>query len=436
MTTTVHLLVLALIIDPLSAYECKKYDDFERSEQLRLKYFNELGMKVDTPQFEQYILSKETFTTVAVQPENNTKAAKLIWFPKKKEARANEIDYSFIFSNRDQELEGQYRVAPKIDEAYCLNIDDKENKFVAISGERFRGNLMQAVKKDGKFIDNMVETSKRFEFYRKMMQAFSEIAKLKLKHCNLKPENILYKEENADFDSDYENGEEELTYFPVVTDFDWTVPYNQNCKGGAKTFTDPEDYKNNLNHTAAFKACVEIFSMSLIILSVETGVLTQLGFRAQDQISELKAKLETLPPPTYLIKLYSGLDNAMTKNNIYNMYEDLTMIVAGWNTGTVKNFNHEDFRAEYEYVLSGVRMYQEYILGQSGMREEDKTQMLAVYDSFTTILIDMVRKNDMITKKQRLNPNEVISGLDKAFQKAKAIEESAARRRNRRNLVI
>lgn len=228
LTFALLLIIVNLIPKSVLNFECKSRSDFEQSERQKIDYFWGLETSIEDyrlkSQYTDYIMGKGSFGTVMILPNDNTKVVKLQNIKTEEElVLLNEIDIALKFSERDLELEGQFRVAPRIDTALCVNVTSKK-KFVPISGERFRGDLEKAIKDDTRFISTMTKTSNRFEFYKKMMQAFSQIAHLKYKHCDLKPANLLYKEENADFEIDYLNEEEELTYFPVVTDFGFTVP--------------------------------------------------------------------------------------------------------------------------------------------------------------------------------------------------------------------
>ena len=104
-----------------------------------------------------------------------------------------------------------------------------------------------------------------------MMASFGEISKLGYKHCDLKPENFLYKEYDADWTADYSEGQDELEYFSVVTDFGLTVPWDQPCKGASPRYTDPQDRNNEMRFFDNDKAKVEIYSMALIMFFMETA---------------------------------------------------------------------------------------------------------------------------------------------------------------------
>lgn len=430
------LILISLFPSTSLCFECKDLNDFEQEDKNKILYFSQIKDDLDQrgkhSEYFKNVIGKGSFGTVVIDSNDPTKVVKLQKIDAKNDSDLlNEIDISLKFSERDVQLEGQYRVAPRIDLSYCLNMK-KKKKFVPISGERFRGDLTNAII-DPRFILSMRKTSHRFEFYRRMMLAFSEIAKLKYKHCDLKPENLLYKEENANFEADYNSQEEELTFFPVVTDFGMTVPWGDECVGGTTGYTDPEDFNNTKTFTPQFRACTEIFSMSIIILAVETGILTQLAKQYPDQNRELVNELNKFPQVPHM-KDNDEEDEELkllSKISLYKNYKFLVSVIEAWNSKKIKDFNHSKFINVLGYVLSGAKVYQEFFWRQSGMEEEKISQMLGVYDSFVKILLEMVRKNDMMTTKQRPNVNEVISTLSTCKENSEAIENG-----RRRTLVM
>lgn len=185
-----------------------------------------------------------------------------------------------------------------------------------------------------------------------------------------------------------------------------------------------------------YKSSVEVFSMSIIIISVETGLLTQISTKYPDQIPQLEARLEELSPAPEILQVISKKLNPIAEHNIYIIFNLMIAILGNWNSKKIEKFDHSKFKEVIEYLMSGAKLYQEFILRQLGYEEQAITQLMAVYDSFTQILVKMVRKNVMATINQRPGSSKVIDTLQKCFDIAKPIEEAANIRRARDLIII
>lgn len=428
-------IILAILMLPerMSNYECKKKDQFQDEESQLVNNLVSLKQSLEEKRtrahYEQYILETSKFGDLMIDPDDNTKMIKMQSFRHENQVRIEgEIDVALKMSNTDIEMNGQFRVAPRLDYALCV-ATSSNNMFVPVSSERFRGNLNQAIR-DKRFITSMSTMSHRFEFYRKLMKAFSGMVKASVKHCTLNPLKVLYKEEEANFNADYDAGTEVLTYFPVITGYDFSSKLNEKCKGRVDAFTDPDEYSNKTSHlTSNFKGIIEMFSMCLVILSVEAGILTNQAGVYVDQFGELENMLDELSEAPETFQTMTGLVKPLSDKTFYQNFEFIGALVAFWNTKKANfEIDFSIFTQVFEYVMSGAKIYQKFVLEQSGMEEQNIIEILKVYDSFVNNLLMMVRKNEIMTSTQRPNVATVVNNFDSCRQNAEAIENGRRRR--------
>ena len=415
-----YLVIISLLSTSCLTYTCVDFETLSNeNSELAKKAFK---MKDS----DEGLIASGGFGSVYIFPSDPTKVVKIQTITAEYAAILDEIDITKNFSDRDTELTGNPRLAPTLNKIICVNM--KNNiKFVLIISERFRGDLSSAVNKDPRFNLSMVNFSARMEFYEKMMASFGEISKLGYKHCDLKPENFLYKEYDANWAVDYSKGQEELSYFSVVTDFGLTVPWDQKCKGASPRYTDPQDRNNEMRFFDTDKAKVEIYSMALVIFYMETAHFT-VETKKLKISKDFRSKLKSLSGYTNQIAKYIGNKEPLADIEITKVFDGLSRVHFNWNQKKI-DYNHDLLKKDLEFIISGMTTYYEYMLEIQGADANQSKNLLTQYKKFTDTLITMVRKNN-VTLNQRPSSIEVVQKFIQITTSSKEIEDTIGARRN------
>ena len=417
-------IITALLFSSSLSYVCVTQDKLSEEDLILYTKMVELHKN------ETNMISSTQFGKLLVSPDDNSKLLKLQVLASKQQELVDRIEITQLYSKKDTALAGNPRFVPTLFKFQCVTMEDG-NLFVIQIFERFRGSLKSAVTSDPRFSAAMMKLSDRVGFYASMMTAFAEVAKLKLKHCTLEPENLLYRENDVDWDADYGQGQEPLTFFPVLTNLKYSTNWDQACKGAAPPYADPEDFDNDIKFFDSSRAKVEVFPMALIIFFMETYFL-QNNAKYEDMSAELKGKFKPLTQYSAQLVEYIGKDDPFNRFKIGPMFENLTDILMQMNKYAFQ-YSHELLKTDLQFLISGMNIYNEFLLTNQGADDTQVLNIQAQYKIFTDVLLAMVGKNNTHMDK-RMSTSEVIGNFIKVKANALTIEQTIGRRRT--NLVL
>ena len=371
------------------------------------------------------LISSGASGKVYLLPEDNTKEVRLQVVSEEDFGKLEVTEMEQVFSDRDAQLEGNPRLAPTLHRSMFVKMKNGDI-FVILIYERFRGDLTVAIK-DARFNMAMLQFSGRLDFYARMMDSFGEIAKLKMKHCLLTPENLMYKEKLPDWGANYFESEEKLSYFPVIKGFKRTVGWGQSCEGSWPEYSDPEEYLKEIRYYDSDKAKVEIYSMALIILFMETSFFG--NFEIQLELQDVfAARLGALSGYSQELAAYIGAESPFTNHAIYFIFHAILQLNKAWNEKTV-NYSHDKLKSDIKFLISGMNVFYEYLLTKNGADANEIQNLLAEYKKFTDILLTMVRKNN-VNMNKRPSTDEIIQKFIKIQTTTIVLESTLGARRS------
>ena len=413
-----NLLILSMLIACMFSFKCKKLGDMPESDNLFIKEM----FKLNTG--ETGLLSSDNFGKVYIFPADTSKVVKIEILNEENEESLVELDNSKFFSDKDLESKDNLRFAPKIYQSYCVNMTDNR-KLVIIVMERFRGDLSKAIE-DPAFNLAMADFSTRMKFYAQLIETFNQIPKLKFKHCNLKPQNILYLEQNSDWNSDYPKQNTSYSYFTVISDFDYAVPWDDFCMAASARYTDHQDYQNEMKILDKDKEKVEMSSIALIILYLETKLITR-----QNSVNSLDGPLARAfgALGECSESLFAATDSRrpLLSMSIQDMFDRFLQLHKDWNNGLLKmDYNHTKLKFDIGYIISGLEILVEYLLVKQGGDENEILNLISQYSIFGNVLLSMVNKNNPIID-PRADNETVLAIFNKISKNSKDIEEKIQR---------
>ena len=415
-----YLVISSFFFTCYLSLECVNTNFLSQEDELLINELNSLNKK------DIGLISSDKYGRVYLLPNDNSKIVRIQTILPNEPKKLKEIDYYLALSIRDYDLGGNPRLAPILYKVLCVNIFDGK-KFAVMISEMFRGDLNIAANQDQRFNLTMLQFSARMEFYISMLDAFGQIAKMKYKHCDLTPQNILYKENDADWDADYNQGQEPLTYFPVLTGFRLIVPWDQSCKGASPNYTDPEDYDNDIRYFDNDKAKVELYSMAFIIFFMETATLTN-QWKSQETLTEFTDKLHGLSGHTNQLANFIAKDKQVSDHFITEIFQGITKINQAWNEKKV-TYDHDKLKSDLEFTISAMNIYFEFMLTKQGAEESQIENLMAQYKKFTDVLLNMVKKNNVNIDKRPSN-DDVMQKFTHIQGESMAIEQTIGTRRN------
>ena len=415
-----YLVISSFLFSFCLSIQCVEVKSLSQEDELLINELNSLNKK------DIGLISSDKYGRVYLLPNDNSKIVRIQTILPNEPSKLKEIDYYLALSIRDFDLNGIPRLAPILYKVLCVNVFDGK-KFAIMISEMFRGDLNIAANQDPRFNLAMLQLSARMEFYNSMLDTFGQIAKIKYKHCDLTPENILYKENDANWDADYDQGQEPLTYFPVLTGFRLMVPWDQSCKGASPSYTDPEDYENEIRFFDNDKAKVELYSMALIIFFMETTTLTN-QWKLQEALTGFTDKLHGLSGHSNQLTNFISKDKEVSDHFVSEIFQGITKINQAWNEKKV-TYDHDKLKSDLEFVISAMNIYYESILTAQGADESQIGSLKEQYNKFTNVLLSMVKKNSVTIDKRPTN-DEVMKILDQVQDGSQAIEDTIGARRN------
>lgn len=256
-------------------------------------------------------------------------------------------------------------------------------------------------------------------FYFRIVRVFRQVDRWRQKHCDIRPESFLYREMENAWLQNYETDDSAITMEPVISNFHKTIGWRNSCKNPANDYTDPEEFQGKINYTTEFSENVELFSVSLVILYLETNILQNLAFKIQPR-EALTQKLSTLPDASEVVKMFVGDSKSLSTRGLKENFAAFPQIVANWNNKNFKDYSYKKFKLDVEWLAKGMQAYYEFILNNKITDQERVKKLLKIYDQFTDDLAMMVRENSMATVWQR--PGVIDTALNfryyyKAIQK-------------------
>lgn len=159
------------------------------------------------------------------------------------------------------------RFAPVIFESICVyDVPNKQNHHrtytVYIIKENFHGNLDFAFQTDKVFFSHMRNIEARMAFYLKIFESYQKLHSNKMKHCDIRPENILYKQIKPN------------EFIVVFDNFNQIVSYKKYCPDGNLAYMSPDEYKlDTMFPSDTQKKKTELFALALSILQIETNYI-------------------------------------------------------------------------------------------------------------------------------------------------------------------
>ena len=415
-----YLLVTSLLLASCLSYKCVEKQTLSKDDQ---ELVDNLLTLFET---KNGLISVGEFSKMYIYPTDTTKVVKIQKVPKKYTRFLDSIDITQAFSDKDAQLAGNPRFVPNLVKSFCVN-RDHDVKLVIFIQERFRGNMKTATTKDQRFVTAMAQFSERMKFYGNMLSTYGQIPKLKYKHCEITPENFLYLENNADWSADYAKGQGPLSYFPVVTDFGLTIGWGSKCPSGDSKFADPEDYGDDIKFLDKIKAKVEIYSMALVIFYMENNILQKLAQRS-DPSDEIIEKLSALTGQSDPFGERFGINNPYTEQTLPEVFQELLNLHGEWNSNSA-TYDHDLLKYDLEFIISGMDVYNEYLLKGRGANEDQTYNLRVQYQEFTRALTAMVGKNNS-TIDQRPTNDEIIQKFAKIQTDSLAIEQTIGQRRS------
>ena len=378
----------------------KNPDDFKKMMKVR-KY---LEIANDN---NPYFLGQGSFGTVMSLPWDDTKMVKAIIISQKSnDPFIDEIFVTYQMSKNDISKNGDPRFAPRISQVMCIN-RSRGDRLILIFGERFMGDMARAVEKDRKFQSYMLHMGHRVTFYYKMFRAFELIFESGYKHCDIKPDNILYTIQNGIWDANNKRlvkVNESPNYIPVFTDFGLTVNNDVNCKGGTLMFMVPAEAKKEMEFFDTYRKRAELFAVALTVLWMETNLMSNLfEYPRNDDLTDL---LNAVGSSNGSIKVQFGTSKPIQKYRIYKILEKIMTSVGYMNKGENDNYSYEKLEVDLNYVRDCLVAYFKYysnIIYPVKQITFKNTQINAVnvmaqwYFELLDFIITMCRSNDVIS---------------------------------------
>ena len=414
-----YLVINSLLFTPCLSFEYVAMETLSSEDKQLLLQLYELN------QTKNGLISSNIYGKVFINPNDNTQEVLLQTTGSNQLGKMELTEMAQVFSDHDSKLGGNPRLAPTLHKNLCVKMKNLNVFFIFIF-ERFRGDLPAATA-DPRFNLSMSDFSARMEFYARMMLSFGEMAKLKMKHCLLTPQNFLYKENNANWDEEYLEGEGKLDYFSVMKNFRLAVDWETSCKGGSLEYGDPEEFLGEIRYFDTDKAKVEIYSMALIILFMETTYFEKQAVDFTEH-EELVGKLNALSGHSQELAVHIGAESPFSTKTTGFVFQSIIKLNKALNEKTL-NYSHDKLKSDLVFLISAMNIYYEVLLIKQGANANQVTNLKAQFKKFTDVLLTMVRKNNVNLNK-RPATDEIIKKFIKIQTKSIVIESTIGTRRS------
>ena len=288
------------------------------------------------------------------------------------------------------------RVSPKFTSLYCLKLVSGDYQILYVS-ERYRRTLQNAPK-DPRFMKYMSSLKNRMDFYYLMIQSFSAISWFHMKHCDVRPVSINYREDGDAWLSNYDDLSVDVTLIPVTTNFNRTLGWGSSCIDPPVEYTEPAEFGGNINSSEEYSENVEYFSLSLVYLYIETQILDKLVENIEDK-EPLNNILAKIPSSTKGLLPYLNVFYSLQGTSLSEIFSLLLLILNRFNTAQKQqnkliDFSYSMFKKDVEYLGKGMKAYYEFLLNHQKVDTNNIKKLLKVYDNFTELLATMVRENN------------------------------------------
>ena len=377
----------------------KNPEDFKK--MMKVRQYLELNNKQN-----QYFLGEGSFGTVMSLPWDSSKMVKAIIISQKKnDPFLNEIYVTHHMSQQDNLQVEDPRFAPRIYKIMCID-RSRGDRMILMFGERFMGDMARAIEKDKKFMSNMLHMGNRMSFYHKILRAFKFIFHSGYKHCDIKPDNILYSIQNGTWNDQNKrvvNVGEKPEYFPVFTDFGLTVSNDVNCKGGTLMFMVPAEANKQMEYFDKYRKRAELFAIGLTLLWMDVNLMSNLFEFPRDSV--LHDLLGALEGSNGSVQINMGTTTPIKKNKLYKILDKIMHSVGYMNNGENKNYSYKKLETDLKYVRNCLLVFFKYYMSQIypvsqltfKNRQIDAIDKMAQwYKEYLDFIISMCRSNDMI----------------------------------------
>lgn len=438
-------LLFLILFDQITSQECKPVESYENANQPRINQLLDLydaKNEVDENGKKKNLLFESVTTHYLLDPSDSTMMVKFEFLQPDEatDDRLEELMDSQTMSMTDEDYsqDNTIRIAPRVTETYCVEREHQEigtYDLIIIVSDRFRRRLIDLTEDshvDLRFIQSLTNMSSRFEFYSKIVEAYIQMADGKLKHCNLGPESILYVEEQPNFESDYDSGNNILTFQPALANFSTMVNWNDPCPLIHYGWVDKKDIDNSIFIKDSVRPKVELSALALLFLYTESAVLTALYKQKEISLNSMMLELSKLPKTQseYLKKNF-GI-RPFQNNDLIQNFEILMTITKKWKANEIKGFSYTQELSTLEEFFETSKVFVKLILSAKGIDEESIPNFISVYKKFEHLLLEMSKENS-ITTNQRPTLDETLQQLKELFNEA-TIKESAYN--DRRNIIL
>lgn len=261
MSTRPTLLAIIFFIFGLVRSACIRPDQlqFDGSNGETLEFLKLLEM---TRTNESLYLGKNSFSTFYKVPDSNEQMIQVFDHVQRQSNLPLKIK-AMLLNSAKQPL-GQVRFAPMVYQSICVYDEAAHHKpqsySVFLVKEFFHGDMDHVFQTDPVLMRHMSKTEKRLDFYIRIFEAYAELQKHKLKHCDIRPENILYKQVS------------ENQFIPVFDNWNQITSFTSYCPDGQLAYMSPDENSlDTMFPSENQKKKTEMFGLALSILQIEAN---------------------------------------------------------------------------------------------------------------------------------------------------------------------
>ena len=358
-----------------------------------------------TPSDEVYLARVGSKGQEMVHPDDPNKVLRIIRFKEGSSTATHIAEYNAIkqMMDRGEALGNIGLLTPRLYRR--IEFDYGSDEAISMEMDRYRGNLGNGIRNDAVLRASLFDFSKRLDMYKQLAFIFQQMSALKIKHCNIEVNRILYKKAGDDFTT-MPLVETDSEFIFVISEFRSSTALDNPCKDGILATWDQEDAKGSIPKSDKCKGKIEIFGLGLLILKIETVLVLMDENGARDASQNITDALATMPDsPTELSEHYEE-KKPITTNNSYNILDEIML----W----IKNANsNPDNIDESDKVISGKALLpntayiemanalifeQREILKSPTMADNSKVRGKVVnnYAALNSLLQSMLQPNDYV----------------------------------------